>query len=58
MGSNVLQNLCCGDVAIILWCRSQVRGFCVDKSNLDLFDDVNVYGDIINSDIHHNCELS
>lgn len=32
----------------------KVRGFCVDKSNLEVFDSVNVYGDIINSDIHHN----
>lgn len=34
----------------------QVRGFCVDKSNLDVFDEVDVYGDMINSDIHHNCK--
>eukprot|EP00903_Cladosiphon_okamuranus_P019297 g17738.t1 len=32
----------------------KVRGFCVDKSNPDVFDNVNVYGDMINSDIHHN----
>ena len=32
----------------------QVRGFCVDKSNPELFDDVNVYGNIYDSDIHHN----
>ncbi|CAM9326086.1 unnamed protein product [Ectocarpus sp. 12 AP-2014] len=32
----------------------KVRGFCVDKSNLDVFDYVNVYGDMINSNIHHN----
>lgn len=31
----------------------KVRGFCVDKSNPEVFDDTNVYGDIINSDIHH-----
>ncbi|CAN0502403.1 unnamed protein product, partial [Ectocarpus sp. 12 AP-2014] len=33
---------------------SQVRGFCVDLSNEDLFDRVNVRGDIRFSDIHHN----
>ncbi|CAN0302315.1 unnamed protein product, partial [Laminaria digitata] len=32
----------------------KVRGFCVDKSNHDLFEDVNVYGNIYDSDIHHN----
>lgn len=31
----------------------KVRGFCKDKSNLDVFDTTNVYGDIKNSDIHH-----
>ncbi|CAM9392267.1 unnamed protein product [Discosporangium mesarthrocarpum] len=31
----------------------KVRGFCVDKSNPEVFDEVNVYGDIIDSDIHH-----
>ncbi|CAM9144267.1 unnamed protein product [Laminaria digitata] len=31
----------------------KVRGFCVDKSNHDLFDDVNVYGNIYD-DVHHN----
>ncbi|CAN0409524.1 unnamed protein product, partial [Laminaria digitata] len=31
----------------------KVRGFCTDKSNLELFDNVNVYGDIMNCDIHH-----
>lgn len=34
----------------------QVRGFCVDKSNLDVFDYVDVYGDVINSNMHDNCE--
>ncbi|CAM9699219.1 unnamed protein product [Scytosiphon promiscuus] len=32
----------------------KVRGYCVDKSNPEVFDSVDVYGDIINSDIHHN----
>ena len=32
----------------------KVRGFCSDKSNPEVFDDVNVYGNIYNSDIHHN----
>ena len=32
----------------------QVRGFCVNKSNRDVFDHVNVYGNIYDSDIHHN----
>eukprot|EP00904_Undaria_pinnatifida_P009109 jgi/Undpi1/5328/HiC_scaffold_2.g00609.m1 len=32
----------------------KVRGFCVDKSNHEVFDDVNVYGNIYDSDIHHN----
>ena len=31
----------------------KVRGFCVDLSNPEVFDDTNVYGDIIGSDIHH-----
>ncbi len=30
-----------------------MRGFCVDKSNPEVFDTTNVYGDIIDSDIHH-----
>jgi len=30
-----------------------VRGFCVDKRNPEVFDTTNVYGDIMNSDIHH-----
>lgn len=32
----------------------QVRGFCKDKSNPEIFDDVNVYGNIYDSEIHHN----
>eukprot|EP00903_Cladosiphon_okamuranus_P006681 g6521.t1 len=32
----------------------KVRGFCKDLSNPDVFETTNVYGDIINSDIHHN----
>ncbi|CAM9124777.1 unnamed protein product [Ascophyllum nodosum] len=31
----------------------KVRGFCADKSNLEVFDTTNVYGDIKNSNIHH-----
>lgn len=31
----------------------QVRGFCKDKSNPDVFDDVNVYGNIYDSEMHH-----
>lgn len=31
----------------------KVRGFCVDKSNPEVFDTTNVYGDIMGSDIHH-----
>lgn len=31
----------------------QVRGLCVDLSNLDIFDRVSVYGDITDCDIHH-----
>ncbi|CAM9672153.1 unnamed protein product, partial [Discosporangium mesarthrocarpum] len=32
----------------------KVRGFCtVTKENLNIFDKVNVYGDVMNSDIHH-----
>ena len=31
----------------------KVRGFCTDKSNPEVFDTTNVYGDIKNSDIHH-----
>lgn len=30
----------------------KVRGFCVDKSNPEVFDETNVYGDIIDSDIY------
>ena len=32
---------------------AQVRGFCKDLSNPDVFETTNVYGDIIGSDIHH-----
>lgn len=32
----------------------QVRAFRKDKSNPEIFDDVNVYGNIYDSDIHHN----
>ena len=32
----------------------KTRGFCVDKSNPEIFDSVKVYGDIKNSKIHHN----
>ena len=32
----------------------KVRGFCKDLSNHDVFTTTNVYGDIKNSDIHHN----
>lgn len=31
----------------------KVRGFCADKRNPEIFDTTNVYGDIIDSDIHH-----
>ncbi|CAM9830342.1 unnamed protein product, partial [Hapterophycus canaliculatus] len=31
----------------------KVRGFCKDLSNPDVFETTNVYGDILNSDIHH-----
>ncbi|CAN0426203.1 unnamed protein product, partial [Ectocarpus sp. 12 AP-2014] len=31
----------------------KVRGFCKDKSNPEIFDDVNVYGNMYDSDIHH-----
>ena len=30
-----------------------VRGFCVDKSNHEEFEDVNVYGNIYDSDTHN-----
>lgn len=33
--------------------RQQVRGFCKDKSNPEVFDDVNVYGNIYDSELHH-----
>ena len=33
--------------------NTQVRGFCQDLSNPDVFETTNVYGDIIGSDIHH-----
>lgn len=32
----------------------KVRGFCTDKSNPEVFHDVNVYGNIYDSNIHHN----
>lgn len=31
----------------------QVRGFCQDKTNPEIFDDVNVYGNIYDSELHH-----
>ncbi|CAM9368754.1 unnamed protein product, partial [Hapterophycus canaliculatus] len=31
----------------------KVRGFCEDESNPDVFDKVDVFGDIQGSDIHH-----
>eukprot|EP00903_Cladosiphon_okamuranus_P009933 g9429.t1 len=31
----------------------KVRGFCSDMTNPEVFEDVNVYGDITNCDIHH-----
>ena len=34
--------------------HDHVRGFCKDLSNPGLFDDVNVYGNMYDSDIHHN----
>ena len=47
--------LTCGQTALgLVECYNQVRGFCVDKSNHELFEDVNVYGNIYDSDIHHN----
>lgn len=33
---------------------AKVRGFCKDKSNVKVFEYVNVYGNIYNSKIHHN----
>ena len=33
---------------------AQVRGFCKDLSNHDVFTTTNVYGDIKGCDIHHN----
>lgn len=35
-------------------CVTQVRGFCKDKSNEEVFENVNVYGNIYDSDIHNN----
>ncbi|CAM9942410.1 unnamed protein product [Ascophyllum nodosum] len=32
----------------------KVRGFCTNKTNPEIFDEVNVYGNIYGSDIHHN----
>eukprot|EP00903_Cladosiphon_okamuranus_P020616 g18926.t1 len=31
----------------------KVRGFCKDKSNPEIFDQVNVYGNIYDSELHH-----
>eukprot|EP00904_Undaria_pinnatifida_P008377 jgi/Undpi1/466/HiC_scaffold_1.g00462.m1 len=31
----------------------KVRGFCKDKSNLEVFDEVAVYGNIYDSELHH-----
>lgn len=39
---------------LVISSHDQVRGFCADKSNPEVFDDVNVYGNIYDSDIHHN----
>lgn len=33
---------------------NQVRGYCTDGANPEVFDRVNVRGDIRFSDIHHN----
>ena len=33
---------------------AQVRGYCTDESNPEVFDEVNVYGNIYDSDIQHN----
>lgn len=30
-----------------------MRGFCKDKSNPEIFDQVNVYGNIYDSELHH-----
>ena len=38
---------------LLAFLYQQVRGFCVDKSNPDVFDNVNVYGNMYDSDIHH-----
>lgn len=35
------------------WWTVQVRGFCKDKSNPEIFDQVNVYGNIYDSELHH-----
>lgn len=44
-----------GIIVLFFKCSpSQVRGFCVDLSNHDIFTTTNVYGDIIDSNIHHN----
>lgn len=32
----------------------QVRGFCKDKSNPEVFDTVGVYGNLYDTEIHHN----
>ena len=44
--------VCCAYV-VVCFGRAKVRGFCIDKSNLDLFDRVDVRGNIINCNIHH-----
>ncbi|CAM9510688.1 unnamed protein product, partial [Hapterophycus canaliculatus] len=31
----------------------KVRGFCQNKTNPEIFDEVNTYGDIVDSNIHH-----
>lgn len=33
---------------------TQVRGYCSDESNPEIFDEVNVYGNIYDSEIHDN----
>lgn len=40
-------------VLFLLFVIPKVRGFCVDKSNLEVFDEVDVYGNIYDAIIHH-----
>lgn len=44
----------CGSSPLSVLSSFKVRGYCKDKSNPEIFDSVGVYGNIYDSEIHHN----